>query len=139
MQRWAPLVLAVVVAAGTLLVVRGQQTREVAAPTGKPIVSIKLPELTTVAKAGQRLFAENCASCHGVNAVGQAGVAPPLVHKIYEPSHHSDISFQRAAKYGVRAHHWPFGNMPAVANVSEEDVSKITLYVRELQRANGIE
>ncbi|WP_430540810.1 c-type cytochrome [Planktotalea arctica] len=25
---------------------------------------------------------QNCAACHGVNAVGQNGVAPPLVHKV---------------------------------------------------------
>ena len=79
-----------------------------------------------------------CAACHGVNAAGKDGVAPPLVHKIYEPSHHGDESFQRAAALGVRAHHWPFGNMPAVEGVTRGDVKMITAYIRELQRANGI-
>ena len=73
-----------------------------------------------------------------MNAVGQDGVAPPLVHKIYEPSHHGDESFQRAAAVGVRAHHWSFGDMPAVEGITRGDVTMIVAYIRELQRANGI-
>ncbi|WP_342743574.1 cytochrome c [Planktotalea arctica] len=69
---------------------------------------------------------QNCAACHGVNAVGQNGVAPPLVHKIYKPSHHGDESFQRAAAQGVRAHHWRLGDMPAVEGITREEVTFIT-------------
>jgi hypothetical protein len=43
-----------------------------------------------------------------------------------------------AVKNGVRAHHWRFGDMPPVEGVSDEDATKIVAYVRELQRANGI-
>ena len=39
---------------------------------------------------------------------------------------------------GVRAHHWKFGNMPAIENLTRSDVTAIVAYVRELQRANGI-
>ena len=66
------------------------------------------------------------------------GVAPPLIHKIYEPSHHGDESFQRAVAVGVRAHHWKFGNMPAIEGLTRGDVKAIIAYVRELQEANGI-
>ncbi|SPJ30845.1 hypothetical protein TRM7615_04382 [Falsiruegeria mediterranea M17] len=106
---------------------------------GAALVEIVLPErLTTNAQIGKRGFDANCAACHGLNAVGQQGVAPPLVHVIYEPGHHGDESFQRAVAQGVRAHHWPFGNMPPVDGLSRPDVTMITQYVRELQRANGI-
>jgi len=105
-------------------------------PEGIP-VDVSLPEFTTEAKIGQKRFKANCMRCHGLNAAG-THKGPPLIHKIYEPGHHSDLSFQRAAKFGVRAHHWPFGNMPPVSGVSEGDVGQIILYVRELQRANGI-
>lgn len=107
-------------------------------PTGAALADVRVPELSAVALEGERLFNESCASCHGKNAAGQDGVAPPLVHKIYEPGHHGDASFLIAAMNGVRAHHWPFGNMPPVEGVTEEDVAKIVTYVRELQRANGI-
>lgn len=104
-----------------------------------PIVTgIVVPDLSAVERKGERLFNENCAACHGENGVGNEGAGPPLVHKIYEPSHHGDVAFQLAAKNGVRAHHWPFGDMPPVSDVTENDVTNITAYIRALQRANGI-
>ena len=118
---------------------QGEQAVEVPADPGDPIVSIILPEeISSDAQAGKRMFEATCAACHGVNAVGQQGIAPPLVHVIYEPSHHGDEAFQRAVAVGVRQHHWPFGNMPPVDGLSRGDVEMITAYVRELQRANGI-
>ncbi|WP_417246831.1 c-type cytochrome [Celeribacter sp.] len=95
-------------------------------------------QLTAEAEFGKRAFEAKCADCHGENAAGQNGVAPPLVHKIYEPSHHSDMAFVLAAKNGVRAHHWKFGNMPPVKGLTQADVKYIARYVRELQRENGI-
>lgn len=108
------------------------------APTRAPIVSVTPVEVSGATAVGKSKFDENCASCHGENATGLDGVAPPLVHDIYKPSHHADIAFMLAAQNGVRAHHWPFGNMPAV-NVSESDIQAIIAYVRKLQVANGIE
>lgn len=100
---------------------------------------VLIPEvLSQNAQIGKRAFDATCAACHGTNAAGQDGVAPPLVHKIYEPSHHGDDAFQRAAASGVRAHHWRFGNMPPVEGVTRGDVTMIIAYIRELQRANGI-
>ncbi len=107
---------------------------------GGPIVEVIIPaEFSTSAQIGKRVFDAACAACHGANAAGQSGVAPPLVHKIYEPSHHGDASFLLAAKNGVRAHHWQFGNMPPVEGLTDADVKMVVAYVRELQRANGID
>jgi len=107
---------------------------------GAPIVSVKVPsDLSLEAKAGVAVFEENCASCHGADGAGQNGVAPPLIHKIYEPSHHGDRAFYSAAANGVRTHHWPFGDMPAIETVSQDDVRKVIAYIREIQKANGIE
>lgn len=106
---------------------------------GMAIVDVTLPEtLSANAEIGKMAYDAKCAVCHGANAAGQDGVAPPLVHKIYEPSHHGDAAFLIAAKNGVRAHHWRFGNMPPVEGVTDGDVKMIVTYVRELQRANGI-
>jgi mono/diheme cytochrome c family protein len=109
------------------------------AKPGKPInAAVIVPSLSSIEQQGEILFNASCAACHGQNAAGQEGVAPPLVHIIYEPNHHSDQSFLRAAKLGVRQHHWRFGNMPPVANVTDDDVQKIIIYVRALQRENGV-
>jgi mono/diheme cytochrome c family protein len=88
-------------------------------------------------QAGEAKFNAHCAACHGPQATGtQQG--PPLVHKIYEPNHHGDAAFLRAAEFGVRAHHWEYGNMPKIEAVSSADVEQITRYVRWLQRQAGI-
>ena len=103
------------------------------------LASVLLPKtLSQNAQIGKQAFEAKCASCHGTNAAGQDGVAPPLVHIIYEPGHHGDETFQRAAAMGVRAHHWPFGNMPAIEGITQVDIKMVTAYIRELQRANGI-
>lgn len=106
--------------------------------SGAPIVDVRVPELDAMTQAGKQEFDENCAKCHGANAAGQEDVAPPLVHRIYEPNHHGDQSFYLAAKQGVRAHHWPFGNMPPVEGITDTEIGQIVDYVRTLQRTNGI-
>ena len=130
----------VLIAAIDLYINYGRVNSNVAeAEQSEALVQIEIPsELSGLATIGKRGFDKNCAACHGENAVGQDGVAPPLVHKIYEPSHHGDESFQRAVAMGVRAHHWKFGNMPAIEGLTRADVKAITAYVRELQRHNGI-
>ncbi len=104
---------------------------------GKPTVKVVVPELGQIAKLGEADFNANCAICHGGNAAG-TGKGPPLIHRIYEPGHHGDFSFKRAVEMGTRAHHWKFGNMPPQPQVSDQQVARIVVYVRALQKANGI-
>ena len=107
-------------------------------PGSDPIVQVKVPRaLSADAITGQKIFEQNCSSCHGKWAGGSSN-GPPLVHGLYEPNHHADAAFFRAAKQGVRAHHWPFGNMPPVKGVTQNEVESIVSYVRTLQRENGI-
>lgn len=86
---------------------------------------------------GQELYQVNCAQCHGDAALGTAQ-GPPLVHIIYEPSHHADAAFLLATLRGVRAHHWAFGDMPPQPQVSREEMAEIVKYVRWLQREAGV-
>ncbi len=99
---------------------------------------VNLPtEVPTELQAGEGSFKSFCARCHGERALG-TNQGPPLVHKVYEPNHHGDAAFYRAAAQGVRAHHWQFGDMPKVDGVTEHDVTEIIRYVRWLQRQAGI-
>ena len=95
-------------------------------------------EMSQQARTGKNLFGENCAACHGQSASGTEQ-GPPLVHRIYEPNHHADYSFVLAAKNGVRSHHWGFGDMPPVPDITEQEIASIIAFVREVQRANGID
>ena len=99
------------------------------------------PGLMPNAATGRTLFARHCAACHGADLKGVdhgERRGPPLLHKIYEPSHHGDAAFQLAARQGVRAHHWPYGDMPPVPQVSADEVAHITAFVRAEQRKAGI-
>jgi len=95
------------------------------------------PQVPADLQAGEAKFKAHCSACHGPTAMG-TGQGPPLVHKIYEPNHHGDAAFQRAAANGVRAHHWEFGNMPKIDAVNPDDVNHIIKYVRWLQQQAGI-
>ena len=105
--------------------------------SGLSTVEVKVPKLSGRAARGERAFETKCAQCHSINA-GGGDNGPPLVHRIYEPSHHGDAAVRRAVRLGVRPHHWRFGPMPKV-DVSSRELEGIIAYVRELQRANGIQ
>ena len=114
--------------------------RPTATEPGAPLVAVSLPaSLSDEAQIGKLGFDGICDDCHGENPAGRDGMGPPLVHIYYEPSHHADMAFQLAVQNGVRAHHWSFGDMPPQEGLTRADVAAITTYVRELQRANGIE
>ena len=134
------IVLAIVVvaaAAASIILYSGRHMHGTGADRNT-IVDVRLPvSLSAVARDGKVLFDRTCAACHGENAAGSDS-GPPLVHKTYEPNHHGDGSFFRAARAGVRQHHWTFGNMPPQPDVRDVEIAAIVAYVRELQRANGI-
>ena len=108
-----------------------------ACDSSKPQPAVGGGPLPAELQNGVAKFEANCSACHGVQGVGTSQ-GPPLVHKIYEPNHHGDPAFQRAAAQGVQAHHWQFGNMPKIETVTPADVDEITRYVRWLQKQAGI-
>lgn len=93
------------------------------------------PELVAT---GAELYAANCAECHGIDLRG-TDRGPSHLSIVYEPNHHSDAVFLLAVRNGVRAHHWDFGPMPPVEGLSDEEVSAIVAYVRDVQAEHGFE
>ena len=134
-RRIALLAVAACIAIGAVaaLAIVSRSTED----SGGVTVEVRLAALSAEGKAGEALFEANCMDCHGPNAAG-TNLGPPLIHDIYNPGHHSDLAFYLAAANGVRAHHWPYGDMPAQPQVSEAEVTLIIKYIRELQEANGI-
>jgi mono/diheme cytochrome c family protein len=86
---------------------------------------------------GKGLYAQHCAACHGTDLKG-SDKGPPMLHKVYEPSHHADIAFQLAVANGVRAHHWQFGDMAPVPGLTSDEVAHVTAFIRGEQRKVGI-
>ncbi len=125
--------------AGAIGLVCALLVPQAALTAGAPMVEVTVPALTELQQQGKDAFDQYCASCHGADAAGQLGKAPPLIHPVYEPSHHGDLSFIRAVRFGARQHHWPFGNMEPVEGVTDDEIAVIIAYVRAVQRANGID
>ena len=112
----------------------GTSTISMAQPASVPQATAGLMPNST---QGKRLYEQNCAVCHGLDLKGSE-TGPPMLHRIYEPSHHGDASFQMAVKFGTRAHHWKFGDMKPVQGVTPDEVAHITAYIRQRQRQAGI-
>ncbi len=88
--------------------------------------------------AGEPLYQANCASCHGADLRG-TDQGPSHLSMVYAPDHHGDQAFVLAVRFGVQAHHWPFGPTPPVQGLSDDDIAAIVAYVRGNQRLNGFE
>ena len=86
---------------------------------------------------GATVYQARCASCHGADLRGTDD-GPSQLSIVYEPGHHGDAAYRSAIRNGAVQHHWNFGNMPAVEGITDAEVKMVTAYVRELQRANGI-
>ena len=82
---------------------------------------------------GKSTFDKSCAECHGAWADG-TDKGPPLIHRFYEPGHHSDIAFQRAITQGVKQHHWNFGDMKPVEGMTRKKMDSLVPYVRYYQQ-----
>ncbi|WP_273439963.1 c-type cytochrome [Sedimenticola selenatireducens] len=100
-------------------------------------LDLKTPRVHFKYGLGMNRFRTLCSSCHGKWGDGTEQ-GPPLLHSFYKPTHHSDEAFYRAAREGVRAHHWKFGDMPQVEGATRKDVDKIIPFIRWLQKENGI-
>lgn len=123
------------VALGAMLVFFGVASLPVLAQTMQ--IPKPSPGLAPNPETGKALYEKHCAACHGVDLKG-SDKGPPFLHRVYEPSHHSDLSFQFAVKNGVRAHHWKFGDMQPVPGVTPDEVAHITAYIRAEQLKAGI-
>ena len=112
-------------------------TPSTSTPTAEPTPTAT-PEARFSGTDGRSLYGQACAVCHGQNLEG-TNAGPTFLNRIYAPWHHADISFIFAVERGVRAHHWNFGNMAPVEGLTHEQVLAIIAFIREQQRAAGIE
>jgi mono/diheme cytochrome c family protein len=88
--------------------------------------------------AGEALYAQNCAQCHGSDLRG-TDQGPSHLSIFYEPGHHTDDAFRSAVAFGAPQHHWNFGDMLPVPGLSSDEVDEIIAYVRMVQEREGFE
>ena len=101
--------------------------------------SPKIPELSPLAQHGRKVINEKCADCHGVDGTGGSRKGPPILHTMYRDEIFPDFVFRRSVLEGKREKNWRFGPMPAMPDLSEEDVNGAIAFVREVQTATGVQ
>lgn len=97
----------------------------------------RVDELATDAD-GATVYAARCASCHGDDLRG-TDRGPSQLSIVYEPGHHDDVSYRAAIRNGVRQHHWPFGDMPPVEDITDAQIEEVIGFIRGEQRRLGFE
>jgi cytochrome c oxidase cbb3-type subunit III len=106
---------------------------------------MKRPDLVRYGVAlGEPAYAENCASCHGMDMRGdKSRGAPNLADAtwLYDQGQVSDI--ERTILYGIRSGHMKTRNvtdMPALGQIKQltpDDVKDVTAYTLSLQTKQG--
>ena len=87
---------------------------------------------------GASVYQARCASCHGEDLRG-TDKGPSQLSIVYEPNHHGDESYRSAIRNGVAQHHWGFGNMPAVEDITDDQIERVITYIRTQQQEFGFE
>jgi mono/diheme cytochrome c family protein len=86
---------------------------------------------------GEKLFAGNCAFCHGLELQGTSK-GPSLKLPIYGPSQLPDERIYEVIKLGTGSRNWKFGAMPAKPYLVGERAGHIVAYIRQVQWQEGV-
>ncbi|MCY3892717.1 MAG: cytochrome c [Acidimicrobiaceae bacterium] len=113
------------------------------APAPAPATSTAPPSPTSTATAlavpdGAAVYQQYCAECHGVDLRG-TDKGPSQLSIIYEPNHHGDYAYRVAIREGTREHHWWFGDMPPVEDITDLEIEKVISFIRAEQQRLGFE
>jgi mono/diheme cytochrome c family protein len=87
---------------------------------------------------GATIYQARCAACHGDDLRG-TDKGPTQLSIVYEPNHHSDDSYRSAIRNGAAEHHFNFGDMEPVADITDEQIESVIAYVRAQQALLGFE
>ena len=87
---------------------------------------------------GASVYQARCASCHGEDLRG-TDKGPSQLSIVYEPNHHGDESYRSAIRNGAPQHHWGFGDMPAVEDITDDQIERVITYIRTQQQELGFE
>ncbi len=87
---------------------------------------------------GAAAYQNSCASCHGVDLRG-TGKGPSQLSVVYEPNHHGDDAYRSAIANGAPQHHWEFGDMPPVQDITAAETEDVIAYIRSEQERLGFE
>lgn len=128
------IVIAVIVAPAALFVAFGGLD----GPSDRGSAALIIPNLSFKAHEGREHFAAACGACHGAYGEGSDN-GPVLIHALYGRTLFLDEQIVAAVREGAEARNWPFGDMPAVEGVSDQNLDMMIGFLREVQAANDIQ
>lgn len=123
----------VIAAPIALYVALGEVEKETRTGAG----GLVIPEISVRGYDGKELFAGSCGACHGIYGEGSE-TGPTLIHVLYAPGEMSDDAIRTAIRDGAEARNWPFGDMPAIPQLTDGQIDSILVFLREVQVANEI-
>ncbi len=89
---------------------------------------------TTALERGERIYAANCAQCHGADLAG-TDRGPSLLSPVYGPDQVSDAAMADVIRNGAEQRLFEFGPMAGNGALSDEQIDSIIVYVRSQQGA----
>ena len=108
------------------------------AACGSDTAATAPPEPIPTDANGATVYALRCASCHGEDLRGTTK-GPSQLSIVYEPNHHNDDAYRNAIRNGVAQHHWAYGNMPTIEDITDQQIELVINYIRTQQQQLGFE
>ena len=85
--------------------------------------------------AGEQVYADRCAACHGRDFQGSAQ-APSHLDPYFAPDNTSDDDYRNAIRNGAETSEFDFGAMPAL-NLDDQQITDVIAYIRSIQEERG--
>lgn len=85
--------------------------------------------------AGEQVYADRCAACHGRDFQGSAQ-APSHLEPYFAPDNTSDEDYRNAVRNGAETAEFDYNSMPAL-NLSDQEITDVIAYIRSVQVERG--
>lgn len=100
--------------------------------------TVTVPELNVAQTRGREIFNGTCATCHGIDAIGDTDTGPPLMHPYYRMETLPSDMVRRAIILGKAQDKWKYGHMPAQIKLSENEISDVVKYFDAMRENNSL-
>ncbi|MCK5444106.1 MAG: cytochrome c [Rhodospirillaceae bacterium] len=100
--------------------------------------TITVPQLNVAETRGREIFNGTCATCHGIDAIGDTDIGPPLMHPYYRMEIFPSDMVRRAIMLGKAQDKWKYGHMPAQIKLNENEITDVMKYFDALRENNSL-
>lgn len=121
-------------------ILAAQETTNVNEAGGGPGAPSQTAAASPQAAAGQKVYSQNCSSCHGTNGAGMPGMAPPLVGNDFVTGDAKQVVDTvlngKTGEITVNGQKYNGTMPPWKATLSNKDVADVVTYIRSALGTN---